>query len=88
MSGNTVNTGEFFDKSNLQGKIYFGKYCNNVDYSDNEYTDGGFLNSKKQPKPKACQSGRRLIHGCKILTPPAIAGGVRLFIKALKIRGS
>lgn len=46
-SGNTVDTGEFFDKTNLQGKTYFDKYCNNIDYSDNEYTDGGFLGSKK-----------------------------------------
>lgn len=41
------NAGEFFDKTNLQGKAYFGKYCNNIDYYDNEYIDGGFLDSKK-----------------------------------------
>lgn len=45
--GNTVDAGEFFDKTNLQGKAYFGKYCNNIDYYDNEYIDGGFLDSKK-----------------------------------------
>lgn len=46
-SSNTVDTGKFFDKTNLQGKAYFGKHCNNVDYSGNEYIDGGFLGSKK-----------------------------------------
>ena len=46
-SGNTVDTGKFFDKTNLQGRIYFGAYCNNVEYSENEYIDGGFLDSKK-----------------------------------------
>ena len=46
-SGNTVDTGEFFDKTNLQGRAYFGKHCNNIDYSDNEYTDSGFFDSKK-----------------------------------------
>ena len=46
-SRNTVNTGEFFDKTNLQGRVYFGKYCNNVDYYNNEYIDGGFFDTKK-----------------------------------------
>ncbi len=46
-SSNTVDIGEFFDKTNLQGKTYFGKHCNNINYSDNEYTDGGFLGNKK-----------------------------------------
>lgn len=46
-SGNTVDSGEFFDKTNLQGRVYFGSYCDNVEYSGNEYVDGGFLDSKK-----------------------------------------
>ncbi len=46
-SRNNVDIGEFFDKTNLQGRVYFGKYCNNVNYYDNEYIDGGFLGSKK-----------------------------------------
>ena len=46
-SKNTVDTGEFFDKTNQQGKTYFDECCNNIDYSDNEYIDGGFLDSKK-----------------------------------------
>lgn len=46
-SSNTVDTGEFFDETNTQGKTYFGKYCNNIDYSDNEYADGGFLDIRK-----------------------------------------
>ncbi len=46
-SGNTVNTGKFFDEASLQGKSYFSKYCNNVNYSDNEFVDGGFLDSKE-----------------------------------------
>lgn len=46
-SGNTVDIGEFFDKDTVQGRAYFGEYCNNVDYSDNEYIDDGFLDSKK-----------------------------------------
>lgn len=46
-SSNTVDIGEFFDETNTQGKTYFGKYCNNIDYSDNEYADGGFLDIRK-----------------------------------------
>ncbi len=46
-SSNTVDTGEFFDETNTQGKTYFSKYCNNIDYSDNEYADGGFLDIRK-----------------------------------------
>ena len=46
-SRNTVDIGGIFDKVNLQGKNYFGKYCNNVGYSDNKYIDGGFLDNKK-----------------------------------------
>ena len=45
--GNSVNIGGYFDEDNVQGRAYFGKYCNNIDYSDNEYINGGFLESKK-----------------------------------------
>ena len=46
-SRNTVDIGGFFDKATVQGKVYFGKYCNNVSCFDNEYIDGGFLDNKK-----------------------------------------
>lgn len=46
-SGNTVDTGSFFDGADIQGRIYFGKYCDNVCYSDNEFVNAGFLGSKK-----------------------------------------
>lgn len=46
-SGNTVDTGNYFDKTNLQGKIQMSDYCSGITYSDNSFTVGGFLNSKK-----------------------------------------
>ncbi len=47
LSGNTVKIGEYFDKNNMQGKIQMYKYCSNITYTDNIFTDGGFLDSKK-----------------------------------------
>ena len=47
LSGNTVEIGEYFDKNNMQGKIQMYKYCSNITYTDNVFTDGGFLDSKK-----------------------------------------
>ena len=46
-SKNTVDTGEFFDKANLQGRLQMFGYCSNITFSDNEYINGGFLDSKK-----------------------------------------
>ena len=46
-SGNTVDTGEYFDNNNVQGKIRMSEYCSNITYSDNGYIYGGFLDSKK-----------------------------------------
>ncbi len=46
-SRNTVNTGKFFDKTNLQGKVHMFDYCSNITYSDNDFINGGFLDGKK-----------------------------------------
>lgn len=47
LTSNTVDTGEYFDKYNLQGKIQMKKYCFNVTYSDNKYVNGGFPGEKQ-----------------------------------------
>ncbi len=47
ISGNTVDTGELFDKANVQGIIHMSEYCSNITYSDNRFISGGFLDSKK-----------------------------------------
>ena len=47
---NTVDTGEFFDKTSLQGRIQLGKYCSNIVYRDNTFTDSGFLRYKEIAK--------------------------------------
>ncbi len=46
-SGNTVDTGEYFDKNNVQGNIQMFEYCSNITYSDNNFINGGLLDSKK-----------------------------------------
>ena len=46
-SKNTVDTGEFFDKANLQGRLQMFGYCSNITFSDNEYINGGFHKKKK-----------------------------------------
>lgn len=46
-SKNTVDTGDFFDKANLQGRLQMFDYCSNITFSDNEYINGGFLDIKK-----------------------------------------
>ena len=46
-SKNTVDTGDFFDKANLQGRLQMFGYCSNITCSDNEYINGGFLDIKK-----------------------------------------
>ncbi len=40
---NTVDTGDFFDSAAKQGKLYFGKYCSNITYTDNHFVNSGFL---------------------------------------------
>ena len=46
-SSNTVDTGKYFDKYNMQGKIQMFKYCSNITYSDNDYISSGILGEKK-----------------------------------------
>ncbi len=46
-SGNTVDTGEFFDEESVQGKIQMSEHCSNITYSDNNFINGGFLDNKK-----------------------------------------
>lgn len=45
--GNTVDIGEYFNKNNVQGKIQMSEYCSNITYSENNFTNGGFLDNKK-----------------------------------------
>ncbi len=43
---NTVDTGEFFDKNDSQGKIRMYEFCSNISYSDNVYIRPGIFGSK------------------------------------------
>ncbi len=51
-SENTVDTGSFFDKSALQGRIQLGSYCENLCYAENTFADSGFLRFKEIVKSK------------------------------------
>jgi len=44
---NTIDTGEFFEKNSIQGRVQFGKFCSNVTYADNIFADSGFLKFKE-----------------------------------------
>lgn len=46
-SGNTVDTGEFFESVSVQGRVQMSEYCSNITYSDNNFVNSGFLDSKK-----------------------------------------
>lgn len=46
-SGNTVDTGESFESSSKQGKLYFGKYCSNITYTENDFVNGGVFGEKE-----------------------------------------
>lgn len=45
-SKNTIDIGEYFDKNKVQGNIRMHKYCSNITYSENDFTDAGFLDNK------------------------------------------
>ena len=47
LSGNTIETGDFFDSASVQGTLWFGKYCSNVKYTDNIFENKGFLQHKE-----------------------------------------
>ena len=47
---NTIDEGEFFEENSNQGRIQFGKYCSNVVYTDNAFTNSGFLRFKEIAK--------------------------------------
>jgi hypothetical protein len=47
LSENTVDTGDFFDNSSVQGSLWFGKYCSNVKYTDNIFVNSGFMQNKE-----------------------------------------
>ncbi|MBE6791647.1 MAG: hypothetical protein E7535_10750 [Ruminococcaceae bacterium] len=51
-TGNTVDTGSFFDKASVQGRTQLGEYCSNITYSENEYPDSGFMGIKQIVKAK------------------------------------
>lgn len=46
-SDNTIGTGDFFAEQMSQGRLSFGRYCSNVTYCNNEFTDSGFMEIKK-----------------------------------------
>lgn len=46
-SDNTIDTGDFFNQQMSQGRLSFGRYCSNVTYCNNEFTDSGFMEIKK-----------------------------------------
>ncbi|MEE1012156.1 MAG: hypothetical protein U0L11_09025 [Acutalibacteraceae bacterium] len=47
LSENTVDTGDFFDNSSVQGSLWFGEYCSNVKYTDNIFVNSGFMQNKE-----------------------------------------
>ncbi len=47
ISGNTFDTGRYYKNFFKSGRIVFGKYCDNVIYTDNSFINGGILNYKK-----------------------------------------
>jgi len=47
---NTIDTGDFFKKNLIQGRIQFGKYCTNITYTDNVFINSGFLRFKEIAK--------------------------------------
>lgn len=49
-SENTVDTGDFFDNSSVQGSLWFGEYCSNVKYTDNIFVNSGFMQNKEIAK--------------------------------------
>ena len=50
LSENTVDTGDFFDKSSVQASLWFGEYCSNVKYTDNIFVNSGFMQNKEIAK--------------------------------------
>ena len=46
-SDNRIGTGDFFAEQMSQGRLSFGRYCSNVTYCNNEFTDSGFMEIKK-----------------------------------------
>lgn len=46
-SNNTVDTGESFESSSKQGKLYFGKYCSNTTYTENNFVNSGVFGEKE-----------------------------------------
>lgn len=49
---NTIDTGDFFDETSVQGRIQFGKFCSGVTYKDNVFINSGFLRFKEIAKAK------------------------------------
>ncbi len=49
-SNNKIDTGDFFEEEDYQGRIQFGKYCSNVTYTENAFTNSGFLRYKEIAK--------------------------------------
>ncbi len=44
---NSIDAGDFFEHTSTQGRVTFGKYCSNVYYAENTFTDSGFLRFKE-----------------------------------------
>lgn len=46
-SQNTVDSGEYFEEYNLQGRIQMSEYCSNITYSSNELINNGIFGEKE-----------------------------------------
>ena len=46
-SENTVDTGDFFDNSSVQGSLWFREYCSDVKYTDNIFINSRFMQNKE-----------------------------------------
>ena len=46
-SGNTVDSGSFFDDNRSKGRLHFGRYCFNTIYTNNSFSGSGVLREKE-----------------------------------------
>ncbi len=49
-AGNTIDSGDFFDKNSAQATLRFGKHCANISYTSNTFVNSGFLQHKEIAK--------------------------------------
>lgn len=51
-SNNSIEIGECFEESKTQGTMHFDKYCSNITYENNSWSDSGFLKNKEIARSK------------------------------------